>query len=387
MLALDHIKVLDISRGYPPSYSAMFFGDFGAEVIKVDRPSPSMPGAHSEARAAFNPWDRNKKGIILDLKSSEAQQVLHRMVETSDVLIENNRPGVMKRLNCDYETLKKINPRLIYCACSGFGQDGPYAGKVGHDMNYVAIAGALSLVGPKDGPPSFPSNFLADMAGCGLHAVIGILTALIAREKTGRGQFVDISYTDGVLSLMMSDTTGYLMNGTVPKRGVTGLTGGMLCVQVYECRDGEYFTVASIEKHLWDNFCRAIDREDLMDKSHIGGEEKDRLVAELAQIFATKTRDEWTEFFMDKEACVGPVNYVGEALEDPQILHRDMVLEFDHPTVGKVKQVGIPIKLSETPGSVRSLGTLTGTETDEVLADFGYSQDDIKRLRDQGALG
>ncbi len=387
MLALDHLKVLDISRGYPPSYSAMFLGDFGAEVIKVDRPIPTTPRAGSETYSAFNPWDRNKKSVTLNLKDPEAQQVLHRMVEASDVLIENNRPGVMKRLNCDYDTLKKINPGLIYCGCSGFGQDGPYAGKAAHDMNYIAIAGALSLVGPKDGPPTFPSNFVADMAGCGLHAVIGILTAIIAREKTGRGQFVDISYTDGVLSLMMADVTNYFMSGNVPKRGETGLTGGMLCVQVYQCKDGEYFTVASIEKHLWDNFCRLIEREDLMEKSHIGGEEKDRYVAEMAEIFATKTRDEWTAFFEGEEVCVGPVNYVDEAFKDPQVLHRDMLLEFDHPTVGKVKQMGIPIKLSETPGSVRSLGTPAGADTDEVLADFGYSKDAIEKLRDLGALG
>ncbi len=389
MLALDHIKVLDISRGYPPSYSAMFLGDFGAEVIRVDPPSPSLPtvDTNPERYAAFNPMIRNKKSIILNLKVSEAQQVLHRLVETSDVLIENNRPGVMKRLNCDYDTLKEINPRLIYCACSGFGQDGPYVSMVGHDMNYIAIAGALSLVGPKDGPPCFPSNFLADMAGCGLHAVIGVLTALIAREKTGSGQFVDISYTDGVMSLMISDVMSYFVTGKVPKRGETGLTGGTLFVQVYKCRDGEYFTIACLEKHLWDNFCRSIGREDLMDKSRVTGEEKDRIVAELAQIFATKTRDEWFEFFKDKEVCAGPVNYIDEAFKDPQVLHRNMLLEFDHPTAGKVQQLGMPIKLSDTPGSVRTLGVPIGTHTEEVLADLGCSKDDIKKLHDQGALG
>lgn len=387
MLALDHLKVLDVSRGYPPAYSAMFLGDFGAEVIRVDRPEPAMPGLTSEAHSAFNPWQRNKKSVVLNLKDPAGRKVFHRMVETADVVIENNRPGVMKRLGCGYDDLMKINPRLIYCGCSGFGQDGPYVTRPGHDMNYIAIAGALSIIGARDGAPAFPSNFIADMAGCGLHAVIGILTAIIARDKTGKGQYVDISYTDGVMSLMMSDFTGYFMHGHVPKRGETGLTGGMLCVQVYKCKDGEYFTVASIEKHLWDTFCDCIERPDLKDKSHVMGEEKDRIVAELTELFLTKSRDEWGALFEGKEVCVGPVLYVNETVENPQVRHRDMVLEFDHPKVGKVRQIGIPIKLSETPGSVRSLGTSLGSDTDEVLADLGYSQDDIKRLHDQGAMG
>ncbi|MFC1919200.1 CaiB/BaiF CoA transferase family protein [Chloroflexota bacterium] len=386
MLALDHIKVLDLTRGYPGGWGAMFLGDFGAQIIKVDPPLHAGD-LNSERDAAFFAPDRNKKTIILDLKTPAAKQVLYRLAEKDDVLIENNRPGVMKRLNCDYGTLKEINPRLIYCACSGFGQDGPYVDLPAHDMNYIAIAGALSLVGPKDGPPCSPSNYLADMAGCALHAAIGMLIALIAREKTGRGQLVDISYMDGVMSVMMCEATSYLSTGNVPKRGETMTTGGTLWAQVYECRDGEYFTIACAEKHLWDNFCHAIGRENLRHKHEATGEEKDRIVAELAQIFATKTRHEWFEFFRDKNVCTGPVNYVDEAFMDPQVLHRQMLLEFAHPTVGRVRQLGIPIKLSDTPGSVRNLGSPIGTHTEEVLTDLGYSKYDIEELRCQGALG
>lgn len=385
MLALDHLKVLDVSRGYPPAYSAMFLGDFGANIIKIDRAVPAASQINSWD--VFNPWNRNKKSMTLNLKDAEGKKVLYKLVEDADILIENNRPGVMKRLECDYETLAKINPRLIYCGCSGFGQDGPYAKRAGHDMNYVAITGALSVIGPKDGPPSFPSNFIADMAGCGLHAVIGILIAVVAREKTGKGQFVDISYADTVMSLMGMDITGYILSGRVPKRGETGLTGGMLCVQVYKCKDGEYFTTASIEPHLWRTFCDMLERPDLHDKSHIMGADKDKYVAELAEVFATRTRYEWEDFFAGAEVCVGPVNYIDEAMEDPQIKHRQMIMEFDHPTAGKVKQLGFPIKLSDTPASVRSLGTPTGTDTDEVLADLGYSPDAIKKLREDGSLG
>ncbi len=391
MLALDHIKVLDLSRRYPAGYGAMFLGDFGAQITKVDPPAPADVGMErtpaSERYAAFFAPDRNKRSVILDLKQPAAQQVLQRMAKTADVLVENNRPGVMKRLNCDYDTLKEINPRLIYCACSGFGQDGPYVDVPAHDMNYIGIAGALSLVGPKDGPPCFPSNFVADMAGCGLHSAIGILTALVAREKTGQGQLVDISYTDGVMSVMISEIGNYLLAGTVPKRGVSRTTGGAVWAQVFKTRDGEYYSIACAEKHLWDNFCRAMGRDDLMDKHKATGEEKDRIVAELAPVFATKTREEWWEFFTGKNVCTGPVNYVDEAFRDPQVMHRNMLLEIDHPTVGKVQQLGFPIKLSETPASVRTLGVPTGTHTDEVLTEIGYSKEDVEGLRRQGALG
>ncbi|MEK7848339.1 MAG: CaiB/BaiF CoA-transferase family protein [Chloroflexota bacterium] len=386
MMALDHVKVLDLSRRYPAGYGAMFLGDFGAQIIKVD--PPPAPGDPNAARyAAFFAPDRNKRSVVLDLKRPAAQQVLHRLAKTADILIENNRPGVMKRLNCGYDTLKEINPRLIYCACSGFGQDGPYVELPAHDMNYIGIAGALSLVGPRDGPPCFPSNYVADMAGCGLHAAIGMLVALAAREKTGRGQFVDISYTDGVMSVMMSEVTGYLYTGTVPKRGESRTTGGRVWAQVYKCKDGEYYTIACAEKHLWDNFCRAIGRGDLIEKHQASGEEKDGIVAELSRLFATRTRQEWWQFFWDKNVCSGPVNYVDEAFRDPQLLHRDMLLEFDHPTVGKVRQLGMPIKLSDTPGTVRTLGVPTGTHTEEVLAELGYAKKDIAALRGQGALG
>lgn len=392
MLALDHVKVLDLSRRYPAGYGAMFLGDFGAQIIKVDPPPPPADSSserhpNSERYAAFFAPDRNKKSVILDLKNPAAQQVLYRMVKEADVLVENNRPGVMKRLNCDYDSLKEINPRLIYCACSGFGQDGPYASLPAHDMNYIGIAGALSLVGPKDGPPCFPSNFVADMAGCGLHAAIGILTALIARDKTGRGQLVDISYTDGVMSVMMTEIGGYLSTGAVPKRGDSRTTGGAVWAQVYKCQDGEYYSIACAEKHLWDNFCQALGRDDLKDKHRATGEEKDRIVNELAQVFSTRNRQEWFDFFWDKNVCTGPVNYVDEAFKDPQVLHRKMLLEIDHPTVGKVRQLGIPIKLSETPGSVRTLGSPVGAHTHEVLAEMGYSKEDVEALRRQGALG
>lgn len=281
---------------------------------------------------------------------------------------------------------RRSTPRLIYCAGSAFGQDGPYADLPGHNINFPAIAGALSMVGPKDGPPYFPSNYVGDSME-GFQAALGILIALIAREKTGRGQLVDISYTDSAMSVMISDATRFLFTGKPVRRGETGTTGGKLWGQIYRCRDGEYYTIECPETQHWNNFCRAIGREDLLGKREVYGEEKDRILGEIAQIFASRTRAEWFEFFMDKNVCSGPVNYLEEAFRDPQMLHRQMLLEFDHPTVGKVRQLGTPVKLSDTPGTVRTLGTPIGAHTEEVLAEFGYSRADIEELRRQGALG
>lgn len=387
MLALDGLTVLDLSRRYPGGYTAMFLGDFGASVIKID-PPPEKPD--NERYAAYLAPDRNKKTIILNLKAESGRKVLHRLAKEADVLIEGFRPGVMKGLKADYPTLRKLNPRLIYCSLSGYGPDGPYAHLPAHDMNYSALGGALSLIGARNGPPYMASNFLADMAGAGLHGLVGILIALMAREKTGVGQLVDIAYIDGVVSLLAMDASRYFYSGKVPRRGETWTTGGGPWAQVFRCKDGEYFTIGCAEPHFQTNLCKAVGRPDLLsycNRSSFTEEEKEWLVSELAGIFAGKTRDEWFEFFKDKDTCVGPVYYFNETFADPQVQHRKMVVEIEHPKFGKVKQIGIPIKLSETPGEIRELGKPVGTHTEEVLADVGYSADEIQQLRRDGAIG
>lgn len=371
MRVLEGITVLDLTNRRPGAYTTMFLGDFGARVIKVDAPGSTFPlpdtDTGSERFAAFFAFDRNKKSLTLNLKSEEGRKVFLQLAKKADVLVEGFKPGVMKRLGFGYDTLKELNPRLVYCALSGFGQDGPYAQKPGHDWNYVALGGALSLIGPKDGQPCFPSNLLADIAGAGLHGVIGILLALAAREKTGRGQFIDISYLDTVVSLMAGEASVFLCTGKVPKRGETSFTGGAPWAQVMKCRDGEYLTLGCVEPHFWEHLCEAIGRKDLIPFHNPPTEKIEWVIAELQKEFLTKTRDEWWAYLKDKDTCIGPVYYINETLEDPQVQNR-MVLEFDHPTVGKVKQTGIPIKLSDTPGEVTSLGVRVGADTDEILA-------------------
>jgi crotonobetainyl-CoA:carnitine CoA-transferase CaiB-like acyl-CoA transferase len=224
------------------------------------------------------------------------------------------------------------------------------------------------------------------MAGAGLHSVIGILLALAARERTGRGQLVDISYLDTVISLLAAESSSYFLTGKVPRRGESARTGGSPWANVYRCRDGEYVTVGCAEPHFWANLCRALDREDLVARQHPPPEQLDEVLAALGAAFATRTRDQWIDHLRDKNVCVGPVNGIDEALADPQVRHRGMVVEIDHPAVGRVCQTGIPIKLSETPGAIRRLGVPDGRDTDDVLRDLGLGESEIRSLREQGAV-
>lgn len=390
MLPFEGLIVLDFTRGYPGSHATMFLGDFGAEVIRVDPPAgPPSPGVDQERLAAFQTVHRNKRSIILNLKNDDGKAVLRKLLEGADVLLEGFRPGVMSRLGFGYEDVRKINQRLVYCSLSGFGQDGPYGTRPAHDMNYISLAGALSLIGQRNGPPYLPSNLVADFGGAAMHGLAGMLIALLARERTGRGQFVDVAYMDSVISLMSQETPGYFLTGNVPRRGETRLTGAHPWTQVYACKDGEYITTACIEPHFWDNLCRLLGREDLIkyQRQPFPQEELDEVTRQLAAIFATRTRDQWAAFFEGQDVCFGPVHYLNETFQDPQVLHREMVVDIDDEKHGKVRQIGLPIKLSDTPGRIRSLGTPNGADSEEILAGLGYEKPEITALLESGAVG
>jgi len=390
--ALEGIKVIDLCRGYPPAVSTMLMSDFGADVIKIDPVGFTMFLPESlighEQFSVYSFWDRNKRSIKINLKSPTGREVFCKLVKKADVLIENSRPGTMQRLGIGYDILKETNPRIIYCSVSGYGQDGPYRDVVGHESNYLAISGALSLIGPKDGPPVIPSNFIADVAGAGLHPYMGIMAALMARYKTGKGQFIDISYADCVFSMTGFELATYLMTGKKRRRGETSLTGGEPCVAVYQTKDREYITMHITQQPFWEKFCKAIERIDLIPKQWPkDDQEREELFAILRNLFLTKTRYEWWEWAKDNGVMLAPVLYIEESLNDPHFRYRKMVIEKDHPSLGKIFQLGNPLKLSDTPPDpVGGYSPQPGEHTYAVLKELEYTPQQIEDLKKNGAV-
>ena len=399
MLALEGIKVLDFCRNAPGMFATMILADLGADVLMIERPMDETRASYErivsgiETRederrhASFNALQRNKRSIALNLKEPEALEVFRRLAADADVVVEGFRPGVVDRLGVGYEQVKQINPRAIYCSVSGYGQTGPYSQMAGHDINYISFAGALGLIGDSpDGKPVIPLNLIADYAGGGLCGAVGILAALMAREKTGRGQYVDIAMTEGVLYMLCGAIGDALAQGYNATRGSDRLNGGSPFYNVYRTADGKYFSIAAIEPWFWENLCRAIGREDMIPHQQAGDEKRAEIAATLDAVFLTKTRDEWFETLRNANISVGKVYDLDEALSDPQALERGMVVELDEPGVseGRVIQPGIPFHLSETPGKVRHPGSVTGQHTMEVLAALGYTPIQVDGLLARG---
>lgn len=387
---LEGIKVLDLSRLAPGPFCTMILGDLGADILKVEGPREGRLAVvvSAEERAiVHNAVERNKRSIVLNLKAEPARKIFYQLAERADVIVEGFRPGVVKRLGVDYDTIKEINPRLIYCSLSGYGQDGPYHNMVGHDINYISIGGALGIIGIPGGAPAIPSNLLADFAAGGMNATIAILAALMAREKTGKGQYADIGMADGVVSLLSFALSGYFGSGVVPQRGNELLTGGVPFYSVYETKDGKYLSIGCLEPWFYENLCRALGREDLIPHQGASGEKREEIFSDFREIFRTRTRDEWFDYLSQWDICVGKVYEFDELATDPQLVHRKMILELDHPKFGKVRQPGISVKLSQTPGSIRSFGPVLGQHTEEVLLELGYSKESIEELKKEGAIG
>lgn len=395
---LQGIKVLELIRVGPGAFCTQMLADMGAEILKIEsvttldqtKGSGSSPGKENRRLAAANPINRNKQSIAIDLKTKEGQQIIQKLAAKYDVFVEGFRPGVTARLGSDYETLSRINPRLIYCSLSGYGQTGPYRNFPAHDVNFISLGGVLRLIGEKDRLPIMPLNLVADYAGASLHGVIGILLAVIARAQTGRGQLVDIAYLDTVISLLGATSLirDFFSDGTIPERGEGAFSGEYPHHAIYITKDNEMVSIGCTEPWLWENFCRAIDRED-MNRFHAepdhfqraANEEEKRATEELRGIFKTKTREEWFDLLTKAEVCVGKVYNFKEVFEDPQVKHRKMLVEIDDPVVGRVGHPGIAIKLSDTPGSIRSLSPILGEHTNAVMAEVGYSQAEVEDLK------
>jgi crotonobetainyl-CoA:carnitine CoA-transferase CaiB-like acyl-CoA transferase len=391
MMPLEGIRVLDLTRQAPGPYCTMLLGDLGADIIVVEEPPGAgrrMDMGMSERTQAFWALSRNKRSVALNLKEPSAVEAFLRMSEKADVVIEGFRPGVVKRLGVDYDAVKSRNERAIYCSLSGYGQTGPYAGLVGHDINYISIGGALGMIGTGEpgSPPAIPMNIIADFAGGGLYAAFAILAAVIARATTGRGQFVDIAMSDGVTSMLAFPASQLFAAGMVPRPGVEMLNGGAPYYSVYECADGKWLSIGSIEPWFWSALCKELDLEEHIPQQ-MNREKAPEIFEAMRAKFKEKSRDEWFEQLRQHDICVGPVYALDEVFDDPHTQARQMVVEIEHPEFGKVKQVGVGPKFSETPGSVRKTAPKRGEHTADLLRDAGYSEAEIEELRKAGAAG
>jgi len=402
MLALEGVRILDLSRLIPGTFCTMLLGDLGAEVVKIEAPGVSefmgssgpLGEEKSRKMAAYYAPNRNKKSVVINLKSQAGQEIFYGLSQRADVIVEGFRPGVAERLGIDYETIEKLNRKIIYCSLSGYGQDGPYRAFPGHDINYIAMAGILGLIGHDEGPPVIPLNLVADFAGAALYAALGIAVALVARNRTGRGQYVDVAYMDGAVSLMTWFTCGYFFDGSVLRRGQSWLHGAYPYYGVYETKDGKHITIGCLEPHFWENLCRFLGKEEYIsyhfEPEHTfqkpEDEKWDEIRSFLRQVFLTRTRDEWFDLLIRNDVPAGKIHTPDEVFTDPQVLHRQMVIEVEDPILGKVKQVGVAPKLSSTPGKVRSLSPLPGEHTNEILRELGYEWEEIQDLREEGAI-
>jgi crotonobetainyl-CoA:carnitine CoA-transferase CaiB-like acyl-CoA transferase len=368
---LRNLKCLDLSRQLPGPFCSMLLADLGVDVLVVASPNDAMG-------IGIPLVQRNKRSMTLNLKHPDGRKVFTQLVEGADIILEGFRPGVSDRLGIDYASMAKLNPRIVYCSISGYGQDGPYRDKVGHDINYLGYAGVLGVSGMSGNPPTIMPVQVADIGGGALMAVVGILAALMARVDSGKGQFVDISMMDGSLSWNAFHTLMYFARGSQPPRGATQLTGHNPCYAVYETKDGKYVTVGALEPHFWRNLCEQLGVPDFIPDQFNDGERREEMFRVLRTKFKEKTQAEWLQQLDKVDICFGPVNDVGEALSDPQVRARGLVKE-----IGGRTFLASPIKLSATPAAEPSLPPDFGQHTDDVLRSLGYSTQQIAAFREQ----
>ncbi|OGP81783.1 MAG: carnitine dehydratase [Deltaproteobacteria bacterium RBG_16_58_17] len=386
---LKGLKILDFTTLLPGPYATMTLADLGAEVLRIvsgSRPDlttiqpPFLPGTNLSCATAY--LGRGKRCMALNLKAPRAGEIVRRLMADYDILIEQFRPGVMAKLSLDYETLKAANPGLIYCSLTGYGQTGPLKNRAGHDINYLARSGIMSYSGRKTSVPCLTGIQIADVASGSNNSVIGILAAVIHRQRTGEGQHVDVSMTDGVVAFNAISGAAFLVDGTENRREEGFLNGGSL-YDFYETKDGQYLSFGGLEPQFFAAFCETIGRPDLI-PGGVAPPELPRVKEEVREALKTKTRDEWMALFAKVDACVEPVLALGEALADPHVSARGLVVEVDLPGVGTVRQLGHPIRYSATPPEYRSAGAPAGTHTREVLRELGYTDAEIEKFEKTG---
>lgn len=371
--ALAGIKVLDLSRLLPGPYCSMILADHGARVIAIEDKRFKADGLF------LTNINRNKEHITLDLKTEDGKKIFFELVQDADIVVEGFRPGVVTRLGVDYQAVSQVNPNIIYCSITGFGQTGPFKDRPGHDNNYLAYSGVLDLIGATNKPPSIPGVQFADIAGGGLNAVIGILLALQARQHTGKGQYIDISMTDGMVGFLPIPLFMYQLLGQVPHRGDAPLSHHYAFYNTYETADGRHISIGALEGRFWKRLCEHLGKPEYIplqyDEKH-----REEIIAFMRTTFKQKTMAAWEEDLKDVDTCYGAIQNIPEVLNHPMFRERGMVVDLEDQNGNKAPTIGVAVKLSETPGSVRTPPVDFGASTAKVLEELGYNDEQIQAL-------
>lgn len=394
-LPLDGVRVLDFSQVMAGPFSTMLLADLGADVIKIEPPTGDqtrsamgfkMKGPDS---MGFLNMNRNKRSVALDLKSEAGREAFYKLVETADILVENYRPGVVKKLGVDYETLKTINPGLIYASISGFGQTGPWADRPGFDLMAQAMSGVMSVTGHPGGAPVKAGVPVADI-GCALFCTYALLSAYIGRQKSGQGQYIDASLFEAALAFSIWDTSEYWGTGVMPTP--VGTSNKMSApYQAVKSKDG-YFVMGATNQKLWTQLCNQLGRPDLLEDERFATnparlKHRELLIEELEKVFVTKTSDEWVDELLAVGIPAGKMSSYPEAFESEHGKHRQMRIEIPHPIEGTVPNIGFPVKLMGTPQQIRMPPPLLGEHTESVLAEAGLDDAAVADLKARGAFG
>ena len=379
---LAGIRILDLTRLLPGPVTTLHLADLGAEVIKIEDPqvgdyARTLGTGQGEDSAYFRMINRNKQGFRLDLKKPEGVEVFMRLAREADVIIESFRPGVMAKLGIGYAAIAAVNPKIAYCSISGYGQDGPYKDLAGHDINYLGYAGVLDQIGSAGGNPAIPNFQIADLLGGAMTAAMGILAAVIEAQRTGQGRYIDVSMTDSVLAHTYFSMLRLNDAGQSAPRGTDLLSGGLPCYATYRCADGKHMAVGALEGKFWKTACEVLGHPDWLKRQWDAS-----LRGELAELFATRPRDEWARLFAAVDCCITPILSPEEALANEQILARKMVVQEDGLT-----QFAPPLKMSGFEFSIRQAAPKSGEHNAAILAAAGYSTTEIQRLESAGAFG
>lgn len=374
---LTGIKILDLTRLLPGPMCTLHLADMGAEVLKIEDPvvgdyARSIPPMQNKNSVFFHAVNRNKQSLAVDLTKEEGRKLFLKLAKTADVVVESFRPGVVTKLGIDYETLKAINPKLIYCSITGYGQTGPYRDKAGHDINYCSYAGVLEQYGKI---PFIPNFQISDVVGGSLNAAMGILAALVQQKMTGEGQYIDVSIMDGVLA---HATTALAQ---VDHGEQSFLTGALPCYSIYETSDKKFMALGALEFKFWERFCIAVDRKDLIPYHIVADNEAEKTYNEVAAIFKSNSRGFWTNKFEKLDCCVSPVLSLTESLCNEQVIAREMIQKRNVADEGKITQFALPLKFSSFQFEIETPAPLLGEHTDQSLKDIGYSDTEIKQLR------